>query len=70
MDILINLLVEEERRRKELETEAERPQLQLELPVYDPYMHRPEIEGEPSYGEIVVGVEPEKENRGVIIIEM
>ena len=62
MDILINLLIEEERKRKELEAEIQRPQLQLELPVYDPYMHHPEIENEDT--------DNEEKKRGVIIIDM
>jgi hypothetical protein len=65
MDILINLLIEEERKRKrrEVEAEVQRPQLQLELPIYDPYMHPPKNENENLDDE-------EEGKRGVIIIEL
>ena len=70
MYIPIDILIEQERKRKELETEAARPALQLPLPPPD---YLPEINGdEPNRGYVVVDEEgtEEKSNRGIIIIEM
>ncbi len=72
MDIPIEILIEEERKRKELEAENERPRLQLEI---EPPEYEPEIKQEDSergeYTFDISGDEPEEESsRGVIVIEL
>ena len=73
MDIPIEILIEEVRKRKELEAENERPRLQLEI---EPPEYEPEIKQEDSErGEYIFDIsgdeEPEEESsRGVVVIEL
>jgi hypothetical protein len=69
MHIPIELLIEAERKQRELEAEAARPRLQLEIP---PPEYAPEIDHEyDDRGFVVEDAPPdEKSDRGVIIIEM
>ena len=59
MEIPIELLIEEERQRREQHTQAQ--QLQLELPVYDSRYQTEVVQENET---------PEEQNRGVIVLEM